>query len=1243
MDVEAASKITYGDVDHDGDVDEDDKNLAVKAILGVITLTEEEKQICDVNGDGKFDSIDTDLIIYYVEGDISEFPVEKMLDYIKITTPPSKVEYYYGEEISYSGMVVKAYYKNGTSKTINSYSIFLDSNDIGDHVALISYTEHMVTTTKYQSFEQDVTRTAEQTIVIKDVKLTSISVTSYAKKDQYIEDDLFDSTGMVVYANYNNGSKKNVTNQVVFSPTIMKTGTTAVKLTYTENGISCYAYQSVAVYKKCYYGHTWNSGVVTKEATSTETGIKIYTCSVCNETEVEIIPINPNRVENYELEIITDGDWQYSVKDDGTIYIIKYTGQGTEIAIPSAIDNKNVSEIGDYVFSASTDIKTVSIPNSITVSEHSFDGCDKATIIYTDNETMDYVQGCCGDNAYFDYDKKSEQLRIYGTGKMYDYTRYHEDNAAPWKDWFDSIKSVSIESGITYIGTYAFAGWPFGEKDISPAIETVEMSDSVTEIGDYAFYNCKSLNDITLSNELKTIGKCTFEYDLNIKNVIFPQSLKLIDYGAFWECGFEDITLPAGTTIESFAFYYNASLEKVILGENCILSNYAFGECISLSDVKMGEGSVLNCEEGMGEGPFYKCSSLESLKLPNSWQLYDFDNDCSYVLQFLNCDALTAIILNDDNPNYKIINQVIYTIDGEKLVYYPKWLTDETYSIESTTKEILSRAFYGQNKLKHVEIPDTVKKIGYDAFNNMTIESIVIPDSVTGVECGSLYSAKKVSLSTNITQLPQGNNKLSLPNVLNDNIEEIYGKPGSYAETYATENDIPFKERIEVSFNAAGGIVSKDYKVVLPDEPYFTLPTPTRENYSFDGWYTEEQGGDKVEYSTIVTQTESHSLYAHWSVDNAVKQTAINELQNNINIEDYSEQNQELIQSIINKAVDDIANATDTDEINNIIQKVRADIDDIKTRAEEYIIVTFDAMGGTTSINQIQVIPGEAYSILPTAVRDNYIFDGWYTLGEGGEKVEPTTIVTQTTDHTLYAHWNEKKEVKEDVTVVVPETDKPQSSPKDIDNDDNKDKLEENEGLSGESDNSEKLQDNQPDSIIKDIPSLDVKDIVKQYSKKKFTLSVMTDSDGEISFSGNNKKVAEISKVGKVKLKKCGKVKITVSVKESEQYKAVTKSFTLSVVPKQVLVTRVQSPSKGAIRFKWKKISDIDGYQVYVSSTKNFKAGTAGKRFGKKEKLMFTTGFSSGKKYYLKIRTFKKVGKETYYSPWSKAKSVKVK
>lgn len=71
----------------------------------------------------------------------------------------------------------------------------------------------------------------------------------------------------------------------------------AKKATCTEDGYTGDTYckdcgeklEAGSVIKKL--GHTWDNGVITKEATETEEGIKTYTCKTCGETKTESIPI----------------------------------------------------------------------------------------------------------------------------------------------------------------------------------------------------------------------------------------------------------------------------------------------------------------------------------------------------------------------------------------------------------------------------------------------------------------------------------------------------------------------------------------------------------------------------------------------------------------------------------------------------------------------------------------------------------------------------------------------------------------------------------------------------------------------------------------------------------------------------------------------------------------------------------------------------------------------------------------
>lgn len=84
----------------------------------------------------------------------------------------------------------------------------------------------------------------------------------------------------------------------------------------------------------------------------------------------------------------------------------------------------------------------------------------------------------------------------------------------------------------------------------------------------------------------------------------------------------------------------------------------------------------------------------------------------------------------------------------------------------------------------------------------------------------------------------------------------------------------------------------------------------------------------------------------------------------------------------------------------------------LKIEAAARVKVEFNPNGGSTTPGAILAEPGKAYTsagigTLPAGAGSisNYTFDGWYTSAEGGSKVEGTTPVTQTANHTLFAHW----------------------------------------------------------------------------------------------------------------------------------------------------------------------------------------------------------------------------------------------
>lgn len=68
-----------------------------------------------------------------------------------------------------------------------------------------------------------------------------------------------------------------------------------------------------------------------------------------------------------------------------------------------------------------------------------------------------------------------------------------------------------------------------------------------------------------------------------------------------------------------------------------------------------------------------------------------------------------------------------------------------------------------------------------------------------------------------------------------------------------------------LTFNPNGGTVDKTTMSCTRGVWLGTLPTPKRNGYVFDGWYTAADGGTQITSSTAYTSTGNMTVYAHWS------------------------------------------------------------------------------------------------------------------------------------------------------------------------------------------------------------------------------------------------------------------------------------------------------------------------------------------------------------------------------------------
>ena len=159
-----------------------------------------------------------------------------------------------------------------------------------------------------------------------------------------------------------------------------------------------------------------------------------------------------------------------------------------------------------------------------------------------------------------------------------------------------------------------------------------------------------------------------------------------------------------------------------------------------------------------------------------------------------------------------------------------------------------------------------------------------------------------------------------------------------------------------------------------------------------------------------------------------------------------------------------------------------------------------------------------------------------------------------------------------------------------------------------------------------------VKDAVYTGKAVKPAVKIMTSSGKKLASKyytvtyKNNKKIGKGTAVIKFKNGYTGTVK---------------KSFKIN--PKATAVKKLTAGKK-QLKAKYKKVAGVTGYQVQVATNKKF---TKNKKTvtvkGAKKVSSTVKKLRGGKKYYVRVRTYKTVSGKKYYSAWSKVKTVKVK
>jgi|GEM_PF-2852172 len=182
-------------------------------------------------------------------------------------------------------------------------------------------------------------------------------------------------------------------------------------------------------------------------------------------------------------------------------------------------------------------------------------------------------------------------------------------------------------------------------------------------------------------------------------------------------------------------------------------------------------------------------------------------------------------------------------------------------------------------------------------------------------------------------------------------------------------------------------------------------------------------------------------------------------------------------------------------------------------------------------------------------------------------------------------------------------------------------------------------------SVAKAGQTISAKSFTKAYGAKAFSLGAKrTKGDGKLTYKSSNTKVATVNASGKVTIKATGKATITITAAATTNYKKTTKAVTITVKPKKATVFSVAGSAKKKITVQWKKDSQATGYQIQYSTSSSFKSGNSTKLVNKNTTVKKTlTSLKSGKKYYVRVRSYKTISGKKVYGAWSAKKSVTVK
>ena len=585
--------------------------------------------------------------------------------------------------------------------------------------------------------------------------------------------------------------------------------------------------------------NAFQDAMALKELNIPESVENINSNAFLNCTSLSIINLPDNNI-NFGKNVFSNTAW-FNSQDAGVVYLGKklycYRGAMPSNTTISIIDGTN--QICAYAFDGFKNLISISIPNSIKcIDDYAFNGCTNLKNI-TLCEGITTIGKYAFSNCY-----GLTKLETPSTiNKILDRAFYNCRGLTNVKILGGSLENNVFNNcnNITDL-TILSGNVPsfYGCKKLV----NVTLGNKVTDIGNRAFSDCTGLTNIIIPDSVTTIGQEAFSGCLGLTQVEIPDSVKNINKSAFTGCSsIEKITIGKGVEyIGDYAFYGLTKFNPdIIIPENVkSVGSYAYANCksvtsliINANDVSFGEKCFYNCEnleklvvngsvrsvgtnsfdntkiydaseigyyyrnkkvktgivkegvESISYNAFLECENLKTLYIESS-VLSSLKKQSDEII-FYGCNNLEKVAITDDNPNFTVVDDIIYSKDMTRLIRCLPAKKGKV-NIPSSVTKIESRAFYGCKYLEgELVIPDSVKELGSYAFSDCLSEiPLKIGSGIENIKDSTFENSKftgQLIIPNNVKRI----NRRAFFNCYNFTGELILSENLSYIDSEAFE------------------------------------------------------------------------------------------------------------------------------------------------------------------------------------------------------------------------------------------------------------------------------------------------------------------------------------------------------------------------------------------------------------------------------------------------------------------------